>query len=138
MLQARKNVFETNSSSTHSITLCSQDEYDDWCNGKLLLNEGWWSNDNASEFKNKKFVTREQAEDIIRNDADYNGEDLSKLTDEQLGNWYDDDGYIHEGYGIYTCYGYVLANATLEFFKEKYITQSGDGIVAFGYYGYDY
>lgn len=128
MLQIRKNVFETNSSSTHSITLCSQDEYDDWGAGKLLLNDGWWSKDNASEFKDKKFVTREQAEDIIKNDKHYSGEDLSKLTDKQL----------YDRYEFYTCDRYETENDTLEFFEEKYVTPSGDNVVAFGLYGYDY
>ena len=35
-LSVRKGVFETNSSSTHSLTMCSEDEFDQWKNGKLL------------------------------------------------------------------------------------------------------
>lgn len=37
MRQIRKNVFETNSSSTHSLTMCTKEEYDNWENGKLLF-----------------------------------------------------------------------------------------------------
>lgn len=37
MRQIRKNVFETNSSSTHSLTMCTKEEYDNWKNGKLLF-----------------------------------------------------------------------------------------------------
>ena len=33
----RRGVFETNSSSTHSLTLCKQEEYDKWESGELLL-----------------------------------------------------------------------------------------------------
>lgn len=36
MLKIRKNIFETNSSSTHSICICSEEEYADWIKGKLL------------------------------------------------------------------------------------------------------
>ncbi len=35
-LSVRKGVFETNSSSTHSLTMCSEDEFDQWKDGKLL------------------------------------------------------------------------------------------------------
>lgn len=33
----RRNVFETNSSSTHSITMCSESDYDLWEKGEKVL-----------------------------------------------------------------------------------------------------
>ena len=36
MKQVRRCVFETNSSSTHSITFCTEKEFEDFKNGKLL------------------------------------------------------------------------------------------------------
>lgn len=33
----RRGVFETNSSSTHSLTLCSLDEFEKWKNGDLYI-----------------------------------------------------------------------------------------------------
>lgn len=36
--QIRQNVFETNSSSTHSMVLMPIDKYKDWKNGKLKYN----------------------------------------------------------------------------------------------------
>ena len=36
MRQIRRNVFETNSSSTHSITMCMRSEFDKWVNGELV------------------------------------------------------------------------------------------------------
>ena len=36
MKQIRKNVFETNSSSTHSLTMCTEAEYEKWKDGKLI------------------------------------------------------------------------------------------------------
>lgn len=33
----RRNTFETNSSSTHSLTMCTQDEYEKWKNGELVF-----------------------------------------------------------------------------------------------------
>ena len=38
MRQIRQNTFETNSSSTHSLVLCTEDEFNDWVAGKTLLN----------------------------------------------------------------------------------------------------
>ena len=133
MLQMRKNVFETNSSSTHSITMCTQDKYDAWVNGKVLLNNCWWSWDNESEFKDKKFVTREEAEDIIKHDKYHEPTDeLSNLSDEEF------DEYCHDmEYGLYSMDRY-FKNEYLEWFDEKYTTPSGETVVAFGLYGQDY
>ena len=36
MRQIRRNVFETNSSSTHSITMCMRSEFDRWVSGELV------------------------------------------------------------------------------------------------------
>ena len=36
-IQIRKNVFETNSSSTHSLTFASDDEYNGWKNGTYIF-----------------------------------------------------------------------------------------------------
>lgn len=33
----RRNTFETNSSSTHSLTMCTHDEYEKWKNGELVF-----------------------------------------------------------------------------------------------------
>ena len=49
MIQIRKNVFETNSSSTHSLCICTEDEYNKWQKGELLYDR--WSD---------KFATKEQ------------------------------------------------------------------------------
>ena len=36
--QVRRGVFETNSSSVHSITMCTGSDYDKWKNGELVWN----------------------------------------------------------------------------------------------------
>lgn len=38
--RTRRMVFETNSSSTHSLTMCPKEEYEKWKNGELLL-DNW-------------------------------------------------------------------------------------------------
>lgn len=35
-IQVRRGVFETNSSSVHTLCICSADDYDKWKNGKLF------------------------------------------------------------------------------------------------------
>ena len=37
--QIRRNVFETNSSSVHSITMCSLEDYKKWENGELVYDK---------------------------------------------------------------------------------------------------
>lgn len=37
MKQIRLGVFETNSSSTHSLTIVSEEDYNKWVDGKLLF-----------------------------------------------------------------------------------------------------
>lgn len=39
MKTIRRHVFETNSSSTHSITMCSKEDFDAWKNGLVIFNE---------------------------------------------------------------------------------------------------
>lgn len=129
MLQIRRNVFETNSSSTHSITMCSKDDYDRWDSGEVYLNDGWWGKDNESEYKNKKFVTRDEAINIIKcsgGGIEYDNEYYESF-----------DKYIAEEYEIYTIDEY-FENDYLENFYESYTTDSGETVVAFGLYGYDY
>ena len=39
MIQIRQGVFETNSSSTHSITIAPESDFNKWKNGDVYLNE---------------------------------------------------------------------------------------------------
>ena len=63
MIQIRENVFETNSSSTHSITMCSKEEYERWKNGMLLYDE-WGGKlvpiNDGCEYDEDEFKTYEQ------------------------------------------------------------------------------
>ena len=38
--QIRHGVFETNSSSTHSMVVCSEEDYQKWVDGELLYDYG--------------------------------------------------------------------------------------------------
>jgi hypothetical protein len=39
-IKIRRNVFETNSSSVHSFTFCTDSEFEQWKRGKLIF-DGW-------------------------------------------------------------------------------------------------
>lgn len=127
MLQIRRNVFETNSSSTHSITMCAKYDYDRWKNGEVYLNDGWWwGKDNESEYNSKKFVTRDEVKDILNHNKYFDG-NFARLSDEDLASEYD----------IYTFDEYTN-NEYLEWFEDSYTTDSGETVVSFGLFGYDY
>lgn len=127
MRQVRRMTFETNSSSTHSITMCLKNDYDKWEAGEVYLNDdgGWSSN---SPYKEKQFVTKEEAIDILTNNKYPPEKDLTKLDDEELDDIFKDNE-------IYTYDNYW--RDYLEDYEVYFTTPNGDTVVAFGQYGYD-
>lgn len=63
MKQIRCGVFETNSSSTHSLTICTKNEYESWKNEKLVY-DCW----------NEKLVLPSTLSEEILNDLACDGE----------------------------------------------------------------
>lgn len=47
----RIGVFETNSSSTHSLVMCSKEQFELWKKGKLGFNCATWTLCNKDEFE---------------------------------------------------------------------------------------
>jgi|GEM_PF-5700764 hypothetical protein len=78
MKQVRRSVFETNSSSTHSITICTEDEYEKFKRGELMY-DSW-----GEKLVPKSSILTE-------------GEDGQYCTYENLGDnrWYSLDVYSH-------------------------------------------
>lgn len=124
MIQIRQGVFETNSSSTHSITMCSESEFKKWKKGEVYLNNGW---------KGNTFVTKNEAISLALsewNDVYYGAkEDFLSMGDEDIAN------FLYEYFDLCTYENYW--NNYLESFENAYITESGDKVIAFGQYGYD-
>ena len=118
MKQIRRSVFETNSSSTHSITMCMESEYDRWEAGEF-----YWSRWDC------KLVPVKTADKKILNNIRASGEIYSK---DEIDNIRRND------YGFYTydefCNGYIR----YEGYCETFLTPGGEKVVAFGYYGQDY
>lgn len=135
MLQVRQGVFETNSSSTHSITIASQSDFDKWKNGEVYLNDEWWSDEINDPNKNKTFLTVDEAVNLVKAWNDVYGDDDDDAVD------YDSMGILEKeekikAHEIYTFEDY-FSKIWLETYKEHYTTEHGDDVVAFGYYGYD-
>lgn len=127
MKTIRRSVFETNSSSTHSITIVSKKDYENWEKENLFINTDSWAS--LSENKNKTFVTKEEAIEILTNSKYPPDEDLNSLNEEDFLEVLRDNGFkTKERYDDEMEY---------EKFEKEYTSESGDIIVAFGYYGHD-
>ena len=116
----RRGTFETNSSSTHSITMCKESDFDKWKNGEM-----YWDRWNES-LVSKEEVEKEMAklkEEFISEHPDYDKDDID--WEEQLEDYLNSDKeyYTYEEFNNYDYIEY-------ETFEDSY-----DGVVAFGYYG---
>lgn len=118
----RFNVFETNSSSTHSLTMVSKEDYDSWKNGTMLFSDG-------------DFVTKEKAIEDLKNDnwfKQYNPNfDFATADDDDIEDVLrDNDYYTYDRF-------WDDKSEEYETYSRTYKTNSGDEVVAFGYYGYN-
>lgn len=128
MIQIRQGVFETNSSSTHSITIAPESDFNRWKNGDVYLNDGWWSSSNDPN-KDKTFLTRDEAINLLRSNKYYIGdEDLDGMGIEELNE-------VFRDWDIYTFENYW--DDYLEDYETHYTTEHGDNIIVFGQYGYN-
>ncbi len=127
MKNIRRGTFETNSSSTHSITICTEDEYTKWKKGEMFFDR--WD---------EKLITKkEYDEEIARlkksfeeEHCDYEWEDEEEKQ-ETFEEWLSED----KTYYSYEEYQDAIEHET---YVEKYTTPKGEKIIAFGYYGNDY
>ena len=136
--QIRFGVFETNSSSTHSLQICTKDEFNRWVDGELLLDS---YNDNFVTADSIKTLTEDEKKNVKewydkRRQKYWKSWD--ELTEEEHEELYQEeldsklsDSYRYKTHNDYMYYG------DLETFTQSYTSPSGDELVAFGYYGYD-
>lgn len=141
--QIRLGVFETNSSSVHSITMVEKSNYEKWKNGEILYCEynskgkkEFLPSDEAIEKNLSLFDKEDLTEDFIKKYKET--KNLYKSLDESDSDidYYDLD--LSELYLNYEEYEEMVAERyCYEEFEEEYKTKSGETIVAFGYYGHD-
>ena len=136
MYSIRRNVFETNSSSTHSLIICSDKTYNDWMDEKVVYNSY------AEEFVEAKQPTEidfHKAEVMYtENKSDYM-KDWKELTPEmQLA--YLKENVMEENdtyqYKTYEDYRNEM-NSMEESFERTWETEHGDVVHILGYMGYD-
>lgn len=136
--QIRFGVFETNSSSTHSLQICTKDEFNRWVNGELLLdsyNDNFVTADSIKtlteyEKKNVKEWYDKRRQKYWKSWDELTEEEHEELYKEELDRKLS-DSYRYKTHNDYMYYG------DLETFTQSYTSPSGDELVAFGYYGYD-
>ena len=122
MFKIRKGLFETNSSSIHSLSIISKKDYEKWKNGELYFDEfSLLTKDEViEEIKNDKYA--KVSVDELLNTSEYNFE----------------EEVCKEGYYTFDKWNKCYCSNGFETFKEEYTTESGDEIVVFGYYGTSY
>lgn len=145
MLQVRQGVFETNSSSTHTLNICTQEEFDAWTakDSDICFIGDAWGDFNPSKFNGAKFVTKQEVLDraVEANKEHENEEpgrykpyDIEHFFEKSEDNWYSESEAVEEN--IYLAEDYE--SDTLEYYDCKFTTPSGDKMIAFGMYGQDY
>lgn len=145
MRQIRKNVFETNSSSTHTLAICTEDEHKDWQDGKLLFNK--W---NETFIKNTIVITKQDRKEAEERYTIYKGKyykDWSELTEAEREEYtynyiaqqrrqeksfsFEEDGLTYQEF-MQNC-----NNDGLETETSHYTSPSGDKLVITCAYGYN-
>ncbi len=114
MRQVRVGVFETNSSSTHSLTIVSKEEYEKFKSGDFVWNKDFSKLQSLEEAK-KDLIDERKKWDKGFEETPESVEELLEETTE-----------TYENFG-----------SNYETFNQEYKTKSGEEVVAFGYYGYD-
>ena len=122
MRKIRKGVFETNSSSVHTLTVCTEEEYERYCRGDAVILT-WNSVVKGTKYEGRKFFTMDEAREIERNYAKAHDLDTSE---ENIEFAVRDDFICADDESDY-----------LEWYDHHFTTPSGDKMVVFGQYGYD-
>ena len=108
MKTIRIGTFETNSSSTHSITMCMESDFLKWKNGEMYW-DSW----------NNKLVTKKMVEEeYLKENPEVSKEDPD--FKDKLEEYLSDDDKTYYTYEEFNDYDYIEYKTT---------------VVAFGYYG---
>lgn len=144
MIEIRNKVFETNSSMTHTLVICKEDNYNAWINGKLMFKfDGEQFLDTENARKENAKVLRERLKWYEDNGLEYRADKLNEeiISKYEIGEvkdrwalfsrWDIDDFFIT--YDQFTDY---VWNDNYELVGEA-SNVDGIKIVVFGYYGHD-
>ena len=127
MRTVRRGTFETNSSSTHSITMCMESDYEKWKNGEMYWHR--WNDELVSKEEVEKEMAKLRDEFIADNpDFDENNEEWKEKLEQYINE--DKMYYTYEEFNDYDYIEY-------ETFVDTFETPQGEKVVSFGYYGQD-
>ena len=90
MIIIRRNTFETNSSSTHSLTMCTKDDYEKWKNGELVFDR--WNDELVSpedkeledEYGDKDYFTYDEFFDYYNSEYETFKQDFTTPNGEEV------------------------------------------------------
>lgn len=154
-IQIRRGCFETNSSSTHCITISTRQEFDDVMSGKSFIkyrfDEGadMLPKDEAIEWNIKK-MSEHFEEDYKFNELMKKYRECGNLCtafyDIEYDALYDDGWCDFKDEADYSVYEYYMSYDEWEDgpgeyyvpFTKNFTSPSGDEMTAWGYYGNDY
>lgn len=152
MKTIRNNVFETNSSSTHSITIVDLEDFEKLEECEMLLNDGTLVpakevyddmmknlvdiEKQMTENYSKTYTDTLTYENFIKIMQSFAYSDLSYSSREDCREDIASDimavkAGLNEEVTTYSC----LGGEYYETFAERHTTKRGDTVVAFGYYG---
>lgn len=152
MKTIRNNVFETNSSSTHCITLVDLEDFEKLEECEMLLNDGTIvpakevyddmmknlvdMEEHMTENYSKTYKDTLTYENFIKIMQSFSYSDLSYSSREDCSEDIANDIMaVKSGLaGDVTTYS-CLGGEYYETFEERHTTKHGDTVVAFGYYG---
>lgn len=140
MLQIRRNCFETNSSSTHSLVMCDDNIYKALENNEAFL-IGYMHGDQDVVRKEDLFTyLREHKSYLEKNWRDYcketglNPESVDDFANEIIAGFNKANTMLD--YEIYTLDQFD-DKCEMETYYQTYKTKDGEIIHAFGCFGYD-
>lgn len=127
----RRCVFETNSSSMHTLSIVPKRLYRTWKDSDAFLyisdRDSCWSSSADKDFKKSgKLYFFDDLEEWIRSKEEYKDMELDLV---RIMRFLGEEGFVT--YKDFAYGGY------LEFYEDEYTTESGDEIVVFGEYGFD-
>ena len=133
--QIRTEVFESNSSTTHTLTICSEETYKKWEKDELLLtwDNKFIPNKKMSKEEKDRFCHQWYNEHRGKYYKDY--KDLTKEEKKEIEDDLNSKGYFNASGQTYDEWH---ADKYLEYAKESFITEHGDKVVAFSKAGNDY
>lgn len=127
--QIRRGVFETNSSSVHSITLMMENDYDRWKNGGLYLckNTGYGFSDEHKP-KYNGLYTREECLELLKYDKYYSEDSIDWNDIEEVEEYLSEENfYSFDNFG----------DEDYEWDDAEITTPSGEKVICMCYYGYN-